>query len=170
MIINLIKKRGINQTNSAVMGLPMTLVIIIIISTIIFSLYATGADVFLTFHQEQQIKNCIAQIYDHVSLMKAYSSTESQIVLDLSFPPLTDTVIFGSNVMVNETIDEPFCYHNSCYVYIQLTNGYSEIMPSSIAFCNEHFNPLVFHSGSYNVRFSLSEINEKVVVLGSIIE
>ena len=170
MIINLINKRKINQTNSAVMGLPMTLVVIIIISTIIFSLYATGADVFLTFHQEQQVKNCIAQIYDHVSVMKAYSSTESQIVLDLSFPPLTDTVIFGSNVMVNESIEKAFCYHTSCYVYIQLTNGYSEIIPSSIAFCNEQFQPLVFHSGSYNVRFSLSEINEKVIVIGSIIE
>lgn len=167
---DLIQIHRFNQTDSAVFGLPMTLVIIIIISTIIFSLYATGADFLVTFHQEQQIKNCIAEICDQVSVMKAYASTDSQILLDLSFPPLTDMVIFGSDSMCDE-FDETYCtYHSRCYVYILLTNGYSEIIPCPIAFCNNQHRPLVFHSGSYMVRFSLSEIDEKVIAIGSIIE
>jgi hypothetical protein len=159
-----------NQSNTAVLGLPMTLVITIIVSTIIFSLYATGADYFITFHQEQQIKNCIAEICDQVSIMKAYGSTESQMILDLKFPPLTDVIIFGSDSFYDVSNDTNQSYYTRSYVCFQLKNGHSEIIPCPVAFCNDKYHPLVFHSGSYKVLFSLSELDEKVIVIGSIMQ
>lgn len=155
-----------HRKQDAVISIPMSLCIILIISIVIVSLYAIGSSIVVTFYQEEQIRQSISNVVEEVSIMTAFSSQGSQITMSLSFPPVVDSVVFGCDSV--QRMKNISFQSRSC-ITVLYKSGKQKIMHCSIPFCDNKQDPLLFHSGTYHVLFSTGFINGEVVVIGSIV-
>lgn len=145
----------------------MTLLIMVIVSGIIFTIFALSSEYLATTHQEKQIKDCVTLVSKKISLMTAYRSEHSQLLMTLRFPPLVDKVIFGCN-SIEQLNTSNISYYSRNYVTVQLTNGKQTVISSPVAFSDKQGKPLVFHKGTYQVLFSLKKRDGEVIAVGSI--
>lgn len=156
-----------HRNDIAVIGLPMSLVIILILSVIIFSLFAVGSNYVVIHHQKTQVKECIHAVCEKLSLMKAYGSDNSQLMIPVEFPEIVEVIIFGCDQLEKRN-SSTISYPARHCVLIQFSSGNQEVMHCPVAFCNEQKKPLVFHTGRYQVLFSLKNIDGEVISVGSI--
>lgn len=154
------------RKQDAVISIPMSLCIILIISIVIISLYAMGSSMVVTFYQEEQIRQSISNVVEEVSIMTAFSSQGSQITMSLSFPPIVDSIVFGCDSV--QRMQNISFQSRSC-ITVLYNSGKQKIIHCPVPFCDNKQDPLLFHSGTYQVLFSIGYINGEVVVIGSIV-
>lgn len=157
----------VSQKDYAVVGLPMTILVMLIVTGVILSMYVLGSDYIISFHQEKQIKNVISNVCEKIMVMNSFSPTDSRITMTISFPSLVDTVMFGGESF-DSSNNSNISYHSKCCVLVQLTSGKKEVIHCPIAFCDEQKRPLLFHSGTYQVSFSMERIDGEVFSIGTI--
>ena len=160
------KPRKNNNQDYAVIGLPMTLVVIIIVSSIIFSLYTVGVDYLLIFHQEQQVNDCVSTVCERLFIMQSHAYEDCTVTLNLDFPSFVDTIIFGYDSLAIENDPNNISFFRRSFVTVLYKNGYQNTIHCPFAFCDHEFHPLIFHSGSNQVTFSMTTYEEEVLVFG----
>lgn len=159
------------SSNHGVISVPMTLVILTIISTIIISLFAVSAGIMQSTYDKEMMKNSLNSIIDQVYTMTSYSTEENRISTKITIPESVDVVIFGSNTidsssLTNNTIQ--YSYDSQCMIICKFTDGDFFLLHSPIGFCDGNKKPLSCGPGRYTLVFQLDRQDQEVVAVGSI--
>ncbi|MBS3778653.1 MAG: hypothetical protein KGY50_05135, partial [Candidatus Thermoplasmatota archaeon] len=146
-----------------------SLVIMLIISSVILSIFAVSSGFIVDFYKDEQVKNIISEVCETVTMMDAYAYEESRVTMTLSFPSTVEYVIFGSHSKTVSNNNHTFSPSYPNCVFYQSIKGYQEVYHCSIAFCNTTGDPLVLRSGTYEVSFSLKQMDDGVYAVGTIL-
>jgi hypothetical protein len=164
----IISDSGNIRSEMAVMGMPMSLFIMLIISCIVLSLFAVSSTVLVEFNEGKQIENSISEVCETVSVMSSYACGDSQVTMTLSFPSTVECVIFGSHTKTCSTVNDACSSSDPYCVFYQTVNGHQEIYHCPVAFCNATGDPLVLSAGTYVISFSLKQRDDEVYAVGII--
>lgn len=167
---NNIVKHLVFSSDNAVMGIPMTLVIISIISTIIISLFAVGAGFIKDSCEKEQLKTDLTKIINKISTIRSYATYGSQITQPLYVPLSVESLIFGKTFCsINHSINSSqFCYEDQSSILCNFSNGENLVLHSEIAFCDEQGKPICLQSGQHTLIFTLEQHNQEVFAVASI--
>lgn len=167
---NYIIKHLVFSSDNAVMGIPMTLVIISIISMIIISLFAVGAGFIKDSYEKEQLKTDLTEIINKISTIRSYATYGSQITQSIHVPLSVDSLIFGKTFCsINHSINSSqFCYEDQCSIICNFSNGENLVLHSEIAFCDEQGKPICLKSGQHTLIFTLEQHNQEVFAVASI--
>jgi hypothetical protein len=157
------------QSNEAVLGLPMTLLIILIISLIIFSMYALSSGRIVSFHHREQVKSLISNVCDTITTMEMYGGKESQVTMTITVPSTVEYIIFGSSHRSLSNCSFANTSVNRHCILYRLTDGYQELIQSPIAISNQHGHPLICSTGTYSISFRLTQVHNEVIAVGSVV-
>lgn len=156
------------HSEDAVMGMPMSLFVILIISCVVLSLFAVSSGFIVEFNEEKQVENIISKVCETVTMMSSYACEESQVTMTLSFPSSVEYVIFGSHAKTHSNDNNTRISSESYCVFYQSLKGSQEVYHCPVAFCNTSGDPLVLSAGTYVVSFSLKQMDNEVYAVGTI--
>ena len=162
---------GFAHSNHGVISVPMTLVILTIISTIIISLFAVSAGIMQSTYDKEMMKTSLNSIIDQIYTMASYSTEENRISTKLTIPKSVDLVIFGSNTIDSIILKDnksQCSYDSQCIIIYKFTDGDFLLLHSPIGFCDENKKPLICGPGKHTLVFQLDHENQEVVAVVSI--
>jgi hypothetical protein len=167
---NNIIKYLVFSSDNAVMGIPMTLVIISIISMIIISLFVVSAGFIQSSYEKEQLKTDLTEIINKISTIRSYATYGSQITQPLHVPLSVESLFFGGTLcsINHSTNSSQFCYDEQCSIICILSNGENLVLHSETAFCDEQGKPICLHSGQHTLIFTLEQHNQEVFAVASI--
>jgi hypothetical protein len=167
---NNIIRHFVFSSDNAVIGIPMTLVIISIISMIIISLFVVSADFIQISYEKEQLKTDLTEIINKISTIRSYATYGSQITQPLHVPLSVESLFFGGTLcsINHSTNSSQLCYDEQCSIICIFSNGENLVLHSETAFCDAQGKPICLHSGQHRLIFTLEQHNQEVFAVGSI--
>jgi hypothetical protein len=143
---------------NAVVGQPIGLLVILIITTIIITLFSLSIQNLLKDSQIHQMEQEINTILTDASNMYEYAAEGSMDILHIEFPLSLRFIVFGAlprNGMLEPTdlsLDENTS--NNCYFV--MNDGTLKIFHSNARFSSSNLTQMaLFHSGTYDITLEL---------------
>jgi len=159
------------HSNPGALSVPMSLVIITIISTIIISLFAVSAGFMQSTIEKERIKTSLNSLIDRISTMASYATEENRISTKITIPECVDNIIFGnknanqSNIENNTSLHS---YDSHCMITCEFKDGDFFVLHGPIGFCDKTGEPLICKSGKQILVFQLDHQFTEVFAVGSI--
>jgi hypothetical protein len=158
-------------SDQGVVNVPMTLVVITIISTIIISLFIVSADFTQSTIEKERIKTSLNSLIDQISTMASYATEENRITTKITIPESVDNIIFGNkngNQSSREHNTSSDSYDSYGMIICEFKDGDFFVLHSPIGFCDKNGEPLICPSGKQTLVFQLDYQYNEVFAVGSI--
>jgi hypothetical protein len=153
--------------NSAVLGQPYYLLIIILISAIIIGVLVLSLQQMMNDSQIHQIEHEIDRIITEATNMFEYADDGTCITLQVQFPQSLQFIVFGS-LPTNGTNEPSLLILNestSNNYYFVMDDGSIHTYHSNVRFSDQNFtNFILLHSGVYTLTLELGSYEEKTYV------
>ena len=141
-----------------IIALPTYLVIIVIIVTAITGVLSYGLLNYQHEMQTQQIQNQIDTIISQAELLYTSSFDDSSIVIEVMFPPILTSLIFGALPQNNMNEYDHYIRDNTteklcCYI---LDNNQMLIRHTAMKFFGENItDPAILEAGRYEIMIKI---------------
>ncbi|MBS3749294.1 MAG: hypothetical protein KGY67_06295 [Candidatus Thermoplasmatota archaeon] len=162
---------GFTRSNHGILSVPMSLVIITIISTIIISLFIVSANFMQSTIEKERIKTSLNSLIDRISTMASYATEENRITTKITIPESVDNIIFGNKNDNQSSIEHNTSsnsYDSYCMIICEFKDGDFFVLHSPIGFCDKNGEPLICPSGKQTLVFQLDHQYSEVFAVGSI--
>jgi hypothetical protein len=152
---------------NAVLGQPVGLLVILVIATVIITLFSLSVQNLLKDSQLRQVEHEIDTILVEATNMFEYADEGSMITIHVEFPTSMRFIVFGSLPRdgtiepTNLTFDE----NTSNNYYFVMDDGVLRIFHSNARFSNHNLTQMaLFHSGTYDITMKLCHNEGKTYV------
>jgi len=153
--------------DTAVVGLPVYLLIVIIIACIIFGVFAFSIYKMHNDAQVDVVRSEIEKITSEAENMFEYANEGSLVTVHVDFPDSMGFLVFGSlpenGVMepTEHSLDEGV---SNCYYFV-MDDGTIETHSSNARFSGESVDEIaLLGPGSYDLRIELERVGDKSYV------
>jgi len=142
----------------AVLSFPLSLLIIVIVTACVISLFFVCLTHLWDDSQRSQVSNELHRLVSEAQLMFEYADDASQTTLEVSFPPSLDYLVLGGlpstarDIKINRSLDE----RESNNYYFRMRNGETSVFHSSVRFSGNTTDTIaVLFPGTYTLRLEL---------------
>jgi competence protein ComGC len=154
------KVHSLFRNNTAVVGKPIALLVILIIAGVILTLFFLMIPDLIKETQRQNVEGELDKIVVEATTMFEYAENGTCKTIAVKFPSSLRFVVFGSapthgtNEPTNLNLDE----HTSNNYYYVMDDGTIHPFHSNARFSNHNMTQIaLFHPGSYTITLRLCE-------------
>jgi len=147
-------------TEQAVLGQPMSLLIIILVAGVIFTVFCLLTPALMRDAQLHQVESEIDKILIEATTMFDYAEYGSRVTVHVEFPESLRFIVFGHlpSTITNEPVNQTFDETTSNNYYLVMNDGTVHAYHSNARFSNQDMNQwMLFRSGSYDITLQLCQ-------------
>jgi hypothetical protein len=150
-----------------VLGQPLYLLIVLIITTAIICLFALSIQRIIIDRETQQVEHEINRIITEATNMFEYADEGTRVTLHVEFPASMRFIVFGALPTENtaEPMDRTLNENTSNNYYFVMNDNTFRSYHSNTRFSNQNFTQMVvLHSGTFSLTLELCSYEGKTYV------
>jgi hypothetical protein len=158
---------SVSRDNTAVLGQPLYLLIVILVSAIIIGVLVLSVEQLMNASTIHQIEHEIDRVVTEATNMFEYADEGTRVTLQVQFPCSLRFVVFGG--LPTNGIFEPdlrmLNESTSNNYYFVMEDGSIHTYHSNVRFSNQNFTQIILlHSGVYTLTLEVGSYEEKTYV------